>query len=131
MTLPDGYPRSVQRAADPLEPTYREPITVAATATAAGVATATLPPVPFGFRWLIDYLVITSDSAVTSACSVYDSTISNAQLLDGTANLGNSGVAAYLPARALGSSRQLIVQWTGAPGAKCTVRLEYRQQPEG
>ena len=110
-------------------PQPREPIIISTIADATGRAVATSNPVVPGYRILLDYVVITTTSTTPTAFTLYVGTIENRNLLDGTPTLGNSSVAAYMPARILLASMQLNAVWTGAtPGALCMARFEFRQE---
>jgi hypothetical protein len=113
------------------DPQPRAPIIAGATANGSGVATITLDPVPPGNVWLLDYVVVSSTSDLTSALNLYDGLPAASTLLDGTGSLGNSGVAVYSPPRLILGTRQLTAVWSGCtPGAACTLRVEYRLQTQ-
>jgi len=104
----------------------REPIKKSVQFDNTGTATITLDPVEPNTTWLIDYVVVTTTSTTQTLCSLYESNVSPASLIDGTGQ-GNRGIAWYQPPRRLAGTLQLIVQWTGGvPGAVANVRLEYR-----
>lgn len=126
--LPAWLPHD-PRGDRPAAPQDRDPRIGTAIANGAGFASVALGPVPPASVWLIDYITVTAASAAESSLNLYDDPQAPAEsLIDGTTN-GNSAIAPYQPARRLLGSRSLVAVWTGCtPGARCTIRLEYREQ---
>lgn len=93
---------------------------------AGGLATASLPEVPYDELWLLDRIVVQSDSASATAAFLYLDQVDDRNVLDGT-RVGNFDVADQAqPIQIPGSSR-LLVQWQGASnGAVGIARVQLR-----
>lgn len=110
-------------------PHRAEPLTLSGTVAGDGTLTLTAPQVPDGWRWLLNYLTVTTSGTAEPTVDVYVSTSDLRNLLDGTAE-GLSAVAPYVPPRVITTGEQLVFVWQGATaGATGSVRIEYDVEP--
>lgn len=93
---------------------------------AGGLATAMLAQVPHAELWLLDRIVVQSDSATATAAFLYLDQVDDRNVLDGT-RVGNFDVADQSQPIQLPGSSRLLVQWQGASnGAVGTARVQLR-----
>lgn len=98
-------------------------LTGSAVASAAGVATATLGPVPIGQEWVVRRTAVTSSSVALSTAAVYRNGVSDMNFLDRARGAGNGATSAI--AYRLRSGESVVVQWTAADvGARCLVNVQ-------
>lgn len=91
---------------------------------AAGVATATIGPVPLGQTWRITRTSVTSSSVLRSTATIYRNAALAGNMIDATRRGGNadSSDTAYT----LRAGESVVVQWTGADAstARCSFTID-------
>lgn len=93
---------------------------------AGGVCTVDFGQLDGDERWLIDHAVIVCDSATPTSLRLYQSSVADQALLDGSA-AGNFDVADWPNGLAVEPSQSLVARWTGASaGARGVLTLQAR-----
>jgi hypothetical protein len=111
------------------QPQRAEPVVVSGTIAGDGTLTLTLPPVPEGRRWKVNYITVTTGGTQEPTVDVYVDSADLRNLLDGT-DTGLSAVAVYNPPRIITQGEQLVLRWVGAQaGAQAGARIEYDIEP--
>jgi hypothetical protein len=95
-----------------------------AVANAAGVASASIGPVPIGQTWKIERTSVQSNSAARSTATVYRGVATTpANYIDSAKGSGN-GDSSMISYR-LRPGESVTVQWTGCTvGARCTFSID-------
>lgn len=93
---------------------------------AAGVCRVQHGPVPQDELWLVDRMVVSTDSTTATTASLYVDAIDPARMIDGSQS-GNFDVADLAAAIQLAGGTILLCEWTRATaGARGTLRLQYQ-----
>jgi hypothetical protein len=101
------------------------PISKRGSANGAGALTLTVGPVPEGWRWLINYVTVTTGGNTAPTVDLFIDSTDLPNLFDGTDD-GRSAIAPYVPPRQLEQGQTLLAVWAGADaGAQCSMRVEY------
>ncbi len=122
MQLPThGYSASEWRLHD-----FQQRAVTTEPAAAAGVCRCELPPVPQDELWLIDRMVVSTDSTTDTIAYVYLDAIDPVRAIDGTW-WGNFDVADLASAIQLPGGTVVLCEWTGASlGAVGTLRAQWQ-----
>lgn len=95
-------------------------------ATAAGLCRVELPTVPQDEVWLIDRMVVSTDSTTDTVAFFYLDAVDPTRGIDGTW-WGNFDVADYASPIQLPGGVTLLCEWTGASvGTVGTLRVQYQ-----
>lgn len=82
-----------------------------ATFDSTGEATITSRTVPFGHRWRMSQLTVTTDSTTATSVAVYRNSAQPPNVVDAVAGAGNSNTT-DVPIDLVAGDR-VVVQWTG------------------
>lgn len=92
-------------------------------AESSGSATVRFGPVPAGYMWAIERVVVHTTSTGTPEVRLHRNQISNLQLVDGTDAIFNVADN-HQPIR-LNQNESLVIEWTSlSTGAICTATLQ-------
>ena len=121
-------PKSVTTAAEWQLIDFQQRALVSEPAAAAGTCRAQHGPVPQDELWLVDRMVVSTDSTLStnSTASLYIDAVDPARMIDGSRS-GNFDVADLAAAIQLPGGTILICEWEGvSTGARGTLRLQYQ-----
>ncbi|HSX68134.1 hypothetical protein [Nocardioides sp.] len=92
---------------------------------AGGVCQLDFGQVPEGELWLVERVVVSCDSSTPTAAFLYDTSVDDSRVLDGT-RVGNFDVADNNSPIQVASGTTLVVAWDGASnGAIGQARVQY------
>lgn len=101
-------------------------VTLTSEPAAEGRALVQHGPVPQDELWLIDRMVVSSDSITDTSAGVYVDTVDPGRAIDGT-TVGNFDVADLAAPIQLAGGVALVCAWdNAAAGAVGTLRLQYQ-----
>lgn len=106
---------------------YRKAIKRSGPAGADGICTATFDPVPAGYLWRVERIVVTNTSTISqSAARFYDTDPNTPGALADSTFSGNEDIADENSPVTVDSNVSAVMVWTGCDVAAVgTVKIQY------